>query len=268
MAATEQEQSPRGHVLARIFYSHASQLIIPTSIERRGEQDGVAGAERAKSLLRDGVGLVIIYTHPSRTDTHRLMGLWRDNEYATPPCLIPIAYHQMNLAARISAWPTGVEFHGIVTKETVARGKNKGHEEGYGSIKFLEVGIQTLSRGGIVLLAPSSTRTTRLTMPDGIRPTDMLLNTAQRKGVPFALMSTGFEINGVTSYEHANGFNFFRRYTLRTGNTFTNREILEQLERFRTERGLQADSRRPFNDTDQWLFETQLPSLVPVTYHP
>ena len=265
----ELAESPIGHVLTRGFYSLASQLVIPTSIVHEGMQNGISGAERAKTLLKMGVGLIIIYTHPSRTDTHRLMGLWRNHEYAVPSCLIPIASHQMNVAARISALPTGVEFHGIVTKETVARRQNKGHKEGYGSTKFLEIAIQRLSAGGIVLLAPSATRTPVLTMPEGLlTPTDVLLNAAQRKSIPFAVMSTGFEINGVTSYQDASGFNLFRRYTLHTGNTFTDSEILERLEAFRTEKGLLFNPKRPFNDTDQWLFETQLPSLVPPAYRP
>lgn len=265
----ERAESPTGHVLARIFYSHASQPFIPTSIQHEGVQDGISGTEKAKSLLKKGVGLVIIYTHPSRTDTHRLMGLWRDREYAAPPCLIPIAYHQINLAARISAWPTGVEFHGIVTKETVARGKNQGHKEGDGSRAFLTRAVTILSKGGIVLLAPSTTRTPVLTMPEGLlKPTDALLNAAQRHGTHFAVMSTGFEIDGVTSYEEASGFNLFRRYTLKTGYTFTDREISEELKKFRTEKGLLFNTKRPFDDTDQWLFETQLPSLVPPAYRP
>lgn len=270
MSTTEKQRSPMGHVLMRMFYSHASQLFIPTAIRHEGNQDGITGSEKAKQLLQEGVGLVITYTHPSRTDTHRLMGLWRDSEYAKPTCLIPIAIHQFNLAARISAWPAGLEFHGIVTKETVARGKNNGHEENYGSIKFLEIALKRLAGGGIVLLAPTTTRTTRLTMPEGLRPTDMLLNTAQRRGIPFALMPTGFEINGVTLYEEASSFNLLRhrRYTLRTGNTFTDKEVAEQLEEFRNGRALPVDPKRPFNHTDQWLFETQLPSLVPPAYLP
>ncbi len=265
----ERVESPTGHVLARMFYSHASQPFIPTAIQHTGMQDGISGTEKAKSLLRQGVGLVIIYTHPSRTDTHRLMGLWRDREYAVPTCLIPIAFHQINLAARISAWPTGVKFHGIVTKETVARGKNKGHKEGDGSRTFLTRAVAILSGGGIVLLAPSATRTPVLTMPEGLlKPTDTLLNAVQRSGIPFAVMSTGFEIDGVTSYAEANGFNLFRRYTLNTGYTFTDSEILERLEEFRTERKLPSNPKRPFDYTDQWLFETQLPSLVPPAYLP
>lgn len=266
MTATEQEKSLLGHIIGRKIYSRLSQFFIPTIIRPEDTGDGITGVERAKLLLRDGVGLVIIYTHPSRTDTYRLMGLWQHDEYARPRCLIPIALHQFSLAAKISAWPSGIEFHPIVTKETVARGKNNDLKEGHGSVSFLETAVRLLAGGGIVLLPPTATRTPVLSMPEGIRPTDMLLNAAHRKGVSFAILITGFEIDGVTSYEDASGINLFRRYTLHTGRTLLDSEIANQLARFREERGLAG--KRLFSGTDQWLFETQLPLLVPPAYRP
>lgn len=268
MAKVEQEESPLGHVIGRKIYSHLSQLVIPTAIRPEDGGNSVTGVEKARNLLRDDIGLVIIYTHPSRTDTFRLMGLWKYGEYARPRCLIPIAYHQFNLAAKISAWPSGIEFHPIVTRETVARGKNGGLEENHGSVSFLKTAVKLLAGGGIVLSPPTATRTPVLSMPEGTRPTDILLNAAHSKRVSFAVLVTGFEIDGVTSYEKARGFNLLRKYILHTGNTFTADEILEQLDSFRETRGLTIDPKRPFNDTDQWLFETQLPLLVPPAYRP
>lgn len=266
MAKIEQEEVSRGHFIGRRVYSQLSRLLVPTTIHPEDTGDGITGVERAKSLLQDGVGLVIIYTHPSRTDTYRLMGLWRYGEYAWPRCLIPIAYHQFNLAAKISAWPSGIEFHSIVTKETVASRRNNGLKEGHGNRSFLETAVKLLAGGGIVLLPPTATRTSVLSMPERIRPTDMLLDMANIRRVRFAVFFTGFEINGVTSYENASGLNLFKRYTLHTGRTLLDSEIANQLARFREEKGLEG--KRPFSGTDQWLFETQLPSLVPPAYRP
>lgn len=257
------EKVSRRHFIVRKAYQKLSGLLLPTDLK---PEDGGEGIERARSLLREGLGFVIIYTHPSRTDTYRLMELWQYDEFAERRCLIPIAYHQFNRWVTTSAWPTGTEFYPIVTEETVNRKKNNGLSEGYGSRRFLNNAVEALSQGGTVLLAPSMTRTAQLKLPEKLRPTDMLLNGAHMRRVPFAVLFTGFEINSVTSYESARGINLFRKYTLHTSSTLTDSEILKKLVNFREDNGL--DLKRPFNGTDEWLYQTQLPSLVSPAYHP
>lgn len=95
----------------------------------------------------------------------------------------------------------------------------------------------------------------------------MLLNTAHSKKVLVAILVTAFEINGVTNYASADGFNFRKRYTLHAGAALTSEEVLEALAKFRQHKGLPIP-KRPFDDTDQWLYETQFPPLVPLSYRP
>jgi len=267
MATVELGQKvSKEHFNARKKYQRLSKFILPTELK---PEDGGEGVDRARSLLREGTGLVIVYTHPSRTDTYRLMDLWQYDEFAERRCLTPIALHQYNKIARKTAAPTGLEFYPVVTSETIARRKNKGLTEGHGRMKFLDGANEALAGGGIILFAPTTTRTSELSMPPGkLRPTDILLNYAQMKGVRFAVMSTAFEINGVTSYQHASGLNVFRNYTLHTGSTFMDNEILEQLVKFRKDNNLPEKTKRPFDNTDEWLVQTQLPLLVPPAYFP
>src|SRR5438105_1805288 len=119
MATAEHgEKSPFGHFVARRVYQILSRVLLPTDLK---PHDGGEGMEKAKSLLRKGVGIVIVYTHPTGTDTYREEELWQYNEFAERRVLTPIALHQDKKIARISAAPTGLEFHPVVTTETIER---------------------------------------------------------------------------------------------------------------------------------------------------
>ncbi len=254
------------HFASRQRYQRLSKYILPTGLK---PEDGGVGLERARSLLHEGVGLVIVYPHLSKTDTYRLEELWQYQEFAERRCLTPIALHQDNLLARKTAAPTGLEFYPIVTPETVIREKNKGLPEGHGRMGFLNSSARALAEAGIILFAPTGTRMSELSMPPGrLRPTDILLNHVDMRGVPFAIFVTAFEIDGVTSYKKAAGLNLRKRYTLHTGSTFLASEILEELATFREEKRLPADPKRPFDNTDKWLYEKQFPLLVPPAYNP
>lgn len=266
------ERSPRRHMISRMLYQKLSGLLIPTHLKQERSGEEIEGIEKARRSLEEGRGVVVIYTHPSRLDTHRLMELWKYPEFAERRCLIPIAYHQFNRVVVATSWPTGVEFYPIVTQETVNKQKNNSKPEGYGSVEFLREVIKALSQGGTILLAPTTTRTSVLSRPpEGkLQPTDALLNAAHTRRVPFSILFTGFEINGATSYENVRGFNIFtnRHYTLHIGRTLTDAEILDEVTNFRRGRDLSEDPKRPYNGTDAWLYETQLPLLVPPAYLP
>lgn len=260
--------SPLKDRLGRWIYEKISHVLIPTDLK---PEDGGEGIKKVRRLLEKGVGSVAIYTHPSQTDTYRKMVLWKYPEFRDRRHLIPIAYHQFNGLVVASAWLPGMEFYPVVTPETIAKGKNNKLKEGHGGLRFLREGVTALSEAGIILLAPTRTRTSILSMPQGrLAPTDALLNDAYGKGINFAVFVTGFEINGVTNYAKARGLNMLRNrhYTLHTGNTFTADELLDKLSRFRQERNLKENPRRPFDHTDRWLYETQLPYLVPPAYLP
>lgn len=245
-----------------------TNLALPTKIKAEsdpGEEDPI---KKAKKLLNDGTGLIIVYTHPSRTDTNRLMGLWKEREFAERRCLIPIARHQFILPARLSAMLSNLEFYPIVTQETINKNKNGDLALNHGSRGFLKSAREALAQAGVILVAPSMTRSPHLLLPDIFQPTDILLNAAREDHTQVAVMTTGFEIQGATSYDSAGGYNFFRGYTLHVGKTWEGDEILEELERFRGERNLSENPKRPFTYTDQWLYETQFPKVVPPYYLP
>lgn len=272
------ERVGAGHFVARKLYDGVvSELFVPTTLNE--ETDGV---QKARTFLKAGIGLAIPYTHPSRLDPHRLAKLWKYNEFAEREVLFPISLHQYTIGAIIPAWPTGLKFHPVITRETIERFKAAQAKQGNeitdrqariqlgkpAERDYLDVAVDTLAHGGIVCYAPTTTRTPELAMPPGrLRPSDLLFNAAASRGVRFGVLVTAYEINGAEDYQAFRGLNLFKRYTLHTGDAFLDEELVDRLEDFRAERNL-PPRRNPFDNTDDWLYQTQLPSLVPPAYRP
>jgi hypothetical protein len=206
-----------------------------------------------ETLARAGYGLLVLMNHFSFRDPPQVLSMLFSSELLrTRPVLAPTAAHQANAAVRAIADIFGIELCLIVTAESVAR-KGLDPSQGQTPMDYAREATNTLSEGGIVLLAPQTTRMPSLGVPTA-RPVSLLLAQARRKRLHnVALVCLGLGISGVSDYDlgAVGGFNLRRHYEARLGRVFTLDEALQE-----------AGSLRAM---DAWIF-TQLRDLVPASY--
>lgn len=226
--------------------------ILPTTVEHYGN-----GLEKAKNLLSDGVGIVVAHTHPSKLDTFRQMVLWGEDEFVQAPTVIPIAFHQYSKIGLFLSNPTGVKLYPIVTEETVKKQKNRGFPEGYGNEKYMKGALESLSQGGVVMLAPSTHRRPYLEEPS-VKSISYLLASARREKVKLGVMFVGIEVVGAEDYVRVKGYNFRKSVVAHIGETFTASEIQQEVSALKKSDGKVS--------VERWAFETQFPDLVTTSY--
>lgn len=241
--------------------SRLGRLLLPTIIE-----DPLHGLDRAEELLEDGYGLVIASTHPSLLDLPRgLATIWRNKRFASTPTMLPIAYYQHKDKERLvdtaSKW-AAVPHYPIVTQDAIDKGKNiENLPKGYGNTTFYRDAKAMLGAGGIVYFMPSAGIRNHLE-PTQEKATENLFTIARDSKT--ALLTVGVNFSRHVEYKQSDYRpHIGRKQTYKFGETYTNSEIQDFLERWR---GPQADQRRPYAELDDWIMTTQFPLLVDVRY--
>lgn len=256
--------------IARRGYTFLGGLLLPTELRVEAlDQEGRNGLEKANDLLQQGFGMTVVYTHPAKLDPFHLMKLWAEDAFRSAPIVVPIADHQNGWYVQAIASPTGTEIPSVVTPETMRKAIKKGKkiDRAQAQKKFncyLSLSTDALAHAGVVLLASSATREPFL-KPSALKPTETLLN---RVPAPtrFGVMCAGIEIEGVTDYSKAKGFNIGKRHIIRLGPTFTDEDVAVRLREFREVNNLPEQPDLPFANVDEWIRTTQLPPLVPPAY--
>lgn len=221
------------------------------------DPDGLARAER---LHRDGHGIVELITHPSRREPHQAMRTTAQSpEFSSQKITGPIAAHQtMRGIVPLLGRATGTYLHPVVTPRTAEKGKANGHNVGFGTIEYTRDATKTLTEGGIVVMAPQTTRKPVLEYI-GEDSVDKLLRVAGKKNDKIAihLIAFGFKgfwgIRDLDDYSKRPGLNLGRQYKAIHGPTFTLAEVRELAKDYR--------------NIDEWAF-SELAKIVPKAYLP
>lgn len=203
----------------------------PVLRSERAKTDNDHGVDRAKEVLGQGNGLIIVINHFSLKDPPLAANeIFHHREMGSKKVIAPIAYHMDKSLYHWLGKLIGFKLVPIVTENTVKEGKNNNRESFEGKGKYLNASLNLLRQGGIVILAPQGTRQGTLGEPD--KPSvGTLIRLARKKGVKnFAFLFMGFGIKGLDDYstEKTRGFNFFSKYIVNIGACLTNQELMEK----------------------------------------
>lgn len=238
-------------VFWRRFWIDPLDIVFPSDIEIRGD-----GFGRAEDLLEDGWGLVVLINHFSNRDPVEVLKdiIWKNPIMRGKQILGPMAYHQYSLAVNIVCKLFGVEPRPLVTAETLQRKPNVGHPLMYGSGRYITDAIIALQNGGIVLVAPQTTRKERLDIPEYPTVAYFLHHARQKKLEHVAYMLVGLGIMGVQDYSKGNvgGINLLRNYSVSIGLTLTQGELV-------------AGAKKNNMSPDKFVYDHLAP-LVPEAY--
>lgn len=235
--------------------------------------------QKVRKLKEDeNRNIIVLSTHPSAADQPREYPIiWSFPEFQRTKFHVPTAYHIYNTLTRVLSWYCGVQLYPIVTADTVAEGKNKGHNAGYGNrayfmaMKQVSEACVSGQEPAVIFLTQSAGVRSSLTIPKS-KAAELLMTVA---GTQSAVLLMGVEINGVDQYcEKTSGKNIGKRYTIRLGPVYRNEEILELLQKYRDSNNLFLQRKgkfyerknRPYAFLDHWLFKEAFPPLVPPSY--
>lgn len=218
------------------------------------------GLARAEELNGEGYGVLVLINHPSRRDPVQAMGsIASSPQFEDKRITGPIAAHQtMHGIVPKVAEILGVSLHEVVTQSTIDKGKNDGHELGFGSIAYVKDATRTLRDGGIAVMAPQGTREPTLEY-NGQESVQGLLRMAGHKNPNIAVhfMAFGYKgrwgINQLDDYSKRKGLNPFRRYDAIHGPTYTLEEAKQMAAKHQ--------------NLDAWAF-AELSKIVPPSYLP
>lgn len=181
----------------------------------------------AEENSRRGRPTIFVFTHPTKTDPPRALEVMINHSSVSNGKIItgPIALHQDNFLYHWLGKITGLELKPIVTKNTLAKAKYKDHKLGEGNKEFLDTFIDRMKMGGTIFEAPQGERQDHLGPPENMA-IRTLMKRAKDNGIEdYLIVFMGFEIKGTEDYSKKKGFNFFKKYTVRTS-CLTDREIL------------------------------------------
>jgi 1-acyl-sn-glycerol-3-phosphate acyltransferase len=208
---------------------------------------------QVETILEQGNGLIVLMNHFSMRDALQVAAwLYRKRVAGRRLIVAPVAYHQHNPIVRFLADLIAIKLCPIVTSRTIKLGNGE-KRRGAGIRDYLNTAVDSLSDGGIVLIAPQGSRKSQLGRPVG-HPVGNIISRAGRKGVHnFGIMCFGLGMPGVTSYDKKSvgGSNTFRLFDLRIGQPYLADEAVELAG------GIDL--------LDSWIFE-ELGELVPDVY--
>lgn len=177
-------------------------LISPVKVE-----DPYNNLSVIEEKLRNGEGIVGLFSHASTKDLTFPVGLGKESEVITnlEPVVFPAAWHQnrrqiLQFLARFA----NIQNHGIVTKSTKEQEKKRQDEEkkipweiqplGYGFLPYIKAAADALKKGGMVLYAPQTERQPYF-YPFENRPISTFIELAQRYELPLEKLT--FFLSGI-----------------------------------------------------------------------
>lgn len=237
------------------------QHLLRVDVQLDGDGNGITQAEE---FLENGFGLMIVYNHPSRKETVGMFKVpFSSNIMMQKRIAEPVALHQRQGWTDSVAKRLGIEFHYIITDDTVDYEWTHQHEYPPGVIrdypaerkdlekKALDREVEILGNGDIMMLALQGGRRPDLAVPE--RGTLGLYAAAlKRSGVKAAVLPVGVGLEGVTDYTKASGYNFEKKLSLRVGHPKDLEVILK--------------SAGGLRQADAFVINNMLASLVPEAY--
>lgn len=191
------------------------------------------GLEKARALVKQGYGLIIVYNHFSmREGADAVEFAIQQPILGDRPISVPIAWHQYYSPFRpildYLQKKATINFHPIVNEDTKDKKKFKDLTEGLGIVAYTRASLRTLKKGGVVTVAIQTGRRSHL-YEKGIKKSLSTLMKLARRGDfnKYAVLFVGIEKPGVKDYStQKRKFNLFRKYRFNVGDTFTAEELL------------------------------------------
>lgn len=256
------------------FLKHVARELTTAALRptvlRSEVTDNDHSIDRAKAILRNGNGLIVVINHFSLKDPLlAVIEVFRNTIMGSRKIITPIAYHMDRSIFRKIGGVNGVTFMSIVTKNTMKEGKNNDRKLNDGMLEYLAKSVELLKRGGIVVLAPQGTRMSQLGEPD---PKNLaigaLMAATKKNGVDnkCAIIVMGLGIKGVDDYSQKKGINLLSKYTVNIGDCLTFEEVLTEAEKMAEESGETLKKlRSPLRFVDKVVYE-KLREIVPQNY--
>ena len=187
--------------------------------------------DKAKKILKEGNGLIVVINHFSKKDPFQaIREIFCHRVTDSKKLIAPIAYHMDHEVLHYLAPALDVTRKLIVTRNTVDEGKNNGLELNCGKKEYYADSIKLLRKGGIILLAPQATRMPNLGQPHNRAAGGILKFAQESEFTNFAFLFMGIGIKGIDDYstEKIRGFNLSKKYTVNIGSCLTSTEILKK----------------------------------------
>lgn len=212
---------PQWSLLARLILDLALKPFYPSVIT-----DPYNSLSKAKSSVKSGRGLVIVFTHFSlrdAMDVNRVL-VYRDPIFRDREVVNPLAYYQYGWFLKL----VGFLFHGnfcpIVNDSTL---KKKGYEhlpKGMGLKEFAQKSNNILKNAGLVTLALNATRRESLGLNDTQKPVGYFIASQKSLGfVDFDILTVAFKAENVKKYTRdiVGGMNLNRKFTVIVGKYYS-----------------------------------------------
>ena len=203
-----------------------------SSFLRAETTDEYHSFDKAKKILKEGNGLIIVINHFSQKDPFQaIREIFYHRVTDSKKLIAPNAYHMDHKVLHYLAPALDVTRKMIVTRNTVDEGKNNGLELNYGKKEYYADSINLLRKGGILLLAPQATRMPNLGQPHNRAAGGILKFARESECTNFAFLFMGIGIKGIDDYstEKIRGLNLFKKYTVNIGSCLTSKEILKKV---------------------------------------
>lgn len=256
------------------FFKHAARELtiaaLRPTVLRSKTIDNNHSIDRAKEILRNGKGLIVIINHFSLKDPPQAVSeVLHHTVMGSKKIITPIAYHMNSGILRKILNIYGVTLKPIVTNNTVKEGKSNGHELNDGMAEYFSESMELLKEGGIIVLAPQGTRMSHLGEPDPKNLAIGALMAATKKngiGNKCAIVVMGLGIKGVDDYSQKKEVNLFSKYTVNIGACLTFEEVLAEAEKMAEESGETLKKLRdPLRFVDKVVYR-ELRKIVPDNY--
>ncbi len=219
-----------GHHLIRPFF--------PIEIQTRENTQS-----KLANLVNSGYGVLELYTHLSEDDQFRLLAstyrLWP--ELISKTAYTPVAHHIYERARPFNDF-FGVISRGIVTEDTIARGKNYvevGDENGFQKVEldssfgqwdYVKEARFFLENSGLVFVAPQLGRRKTLEQSNK-RPVEILLRHLELANIAIVFAGIGFK--RVANYQRDfSGLNVGRDYVIKFGPVLTQDELSQEADNY------------------------------------
>lgn len=216
------------------------------------------GLSQATDFVRDGGGLILAYTHPSKREGADIM-VWLLGQpvLKTKPIVSPVSYHTYSRSRagyEASAWMTGSKLYPVVTPETLQKMPGQADQlKRKGLFDYLKNAAKTLREGGIVPLALQAAGEQK-TLGEPTQVLSALVATAQMKKVErWGVLFMGIDFSQAgTARAALKEFNLGKKARINVGEFFSGPQALEA-------------AHHNLRDLDPWAF-TKLAGLMPLSY--